>query len=204
MIMDWLRYLWQNEDGFFGIGVGPSKEEKRQFGEMGNLATFATSRGESDISTADNFWKAILSGDPSKIAQVLSGPTSAINKQAQERKKTAAEFGNRGGGTNAAMQLADTETRTSYDELISSLTGGAASALGASGSSLLATGASAHEAAFSEANTIQQQRQSKLNDIFKSITSIASAFLPGAGLQSLFKGAPTELPATTDITGGGA
>jgi hypothetical protein len=176
---------------FFGIGLGPSKQEKSEFGALGNLANFATSTGESDISSADNFWKAILSGDSSKIAQVLGPQTSAINKQAQQQKKTASEFGNRGGGINAAEQMSGDNVRTTYDTMVSDLTGKAATALGTTGSSLLAAGASAHEGAFSEANTLQQQRSAKLDDIFKSITSIAAAFVPGGGFSSLLKKAPT-------------
>jgi hypothetical protein len=176
-----IRYLWQNEDGFFGLGQGPSSEEKQQFRSLAGAANFATGQGEGDILSADKFWQSILSGDPSQISKVLGPLTSGINKQGQQAKKTAAEFGNRGGGTNAAMQMEDTNTRTAYDSLVSDLTGKAASALGASGSSLLAAGVSAHEGAFSEANTIQQQRAAQLDDIFKSITQIAGAFVGGFG-----------------------
>lgn len=197
--MKLLRYLWENEDGFFGIGMGPSKEEKAQFGALGGLANFATSRGESDIASADNFWKAILSGDPSKISTVLGPLTSGINKRAQQQKKTAAEFGTRSGGTAAAQQESGDVVRSEYDTIISGLTGQAASALGASGSSLLAAGVSAHEGAFSEANTIQQQRAAKLNDIFKSITSIASAFVPGGGFGSLVNKAPQAVGTEADL-----
>ena len=90
----------------FGIGFGPSSQEKNQYGETGALANFATGEGEKDILASDNFWQAILSGDPSKISQVLGPQISGINKRAQQQKKTAGEFGNRGGGTNAGMQMA--------------------------------------------------------------------------------------------------
>lgn len=183
----WLRYLWENQDGFFGIGMGPSKQEQSEFGNMASLANFATSKGESDINSADSFWKSILSGDPNKISKVLGPQTSGINKRAQQQKKTASEFGNRSGGTNAFQQEAGEGVRSEYDTMVSGLTGQAASALGASGSSLLAAGASGHEAAFSEANTIQQQKAAKLNDIFKSITSIAAAFVPGGAAAGLLK-----------------
>jgi len=179
----WLRYLWQNEDGFFGIGQGPTSEEKKQFRDLSGVAGFATSQGEGDILSADNFWKSILSGDPNKIAKVLGPQTSAINKQAQQQKKTAAEFGTRSGGTAAAENMAGDETRRLYEQMVSGLTGEAAGALGASGSSLLSASISAHEGAFTEANVIQQQHAAQLDDIFKSITSIAGAvFAPGSNL----------------------
>lgn len=189
-----LRYLWENEDGFFGIGDGPTSEEKSQYRDLSGLAGFATGQGEGDIKLADNFWKSILSGDSSKIASVLGPETSAINKQAEQQKKTASEFGNRSGGTNAAQQEAGDKVRTGYQGLVSGLTGSAAGALGASGSSLLAAGASAHEGAFSEANTIQQQHSAQLNDIFKSISSIAAGFAGGFGGGAAAGGAGSAVP----------
>ena len=187
MLKQWLRYLWMNEDGFFGIGLGPSKEQKAQYGDLANLANFSTGRGEGDIAQADNFWKSILSGDPMKISQVLGPETSAINNQAQEAKKTASEFHNRGGGTNAGMQMAGDEVRKRYDTLLSGLTTGAAGALESSGHNLLGVGVNAHEGAFGEASTIQNLRQQKISDLFKSITSVAASIFGGPG--GLFGGA---------------
>jgi hypothetical protein len=190
MLKQWLRYLWTNDDGFFGIGIGPSKQENQQYGDLANLANFSTSRGEGDIASADNFWKSILSGDPGKIARVLGPETSAINNQAQQAKKTASEFHNRGGGTNAGMQMANDQVRSRYDDILSSLTGHAAGALGSMGQGLLSTGAGAHEGAFGEADVLHQQRQAKIGDIFKSITSIAaSVFGPGGFLGKTAAGA---------------
>lgn len=182
MLKRWLQWLWFNEDGFFGIGMGPSKQEKDEFGNLGSLANFATSQGESAVSAGNNFFKSILSGDMSKIGQVLGPEFSAINRQGQQQKKTAAEFGNRSGGTNAHNQSIDDKTHSAINEMIASLTGGAASELSSSGAGLLGLGTSAHEGAFSEADTIHQQSSAKLNDIFKSIADVAAGFLvPGGG-----------------------
>lgn len=203
-ILRWLRYLWSNEDGFFGIGMGPSSQEKQQYAGLAGIANFGTSQGEGDILAADNFWKAILSGDPTQMSKVLGPEFSGINKRGQESKKTASEFGNRGGGTNAGMQMTDDKTRSSIDELISNLTGHAASALGASGSGLLSVGASAHDAAFSQANTMQQQRLAQLNDLFKSIASVAAApFTGGASLGGLTGSGPQSFSLPGGGGGGG-
>ena len=173
--------LWGSTQFFFGIDMGPSPQENTQYNALANLSNFATSEGEADVAKADKFWQAILSGDPGQISQVLGPQESALNKQAQESKKTTAEFGNRGGGTNAFMQSTDDRTRAGINDMTSSLTGTAASALGASGSSLLSTGVTGHEGAFSEASTIQQQKAAKMNDLFKSIASVAASFAPGGG-----------------------
>jgi hypothetical protein len=207
MLKRWLRWLWENEDGFFGIGQGPSPQEQQQYGELGSLANFATSEGESDVMSSDKFLQAILSGDPGQISKVLGPEESSINRQAQQAKKTASEFGTRSGGTTSAMNLLDSSTRGSIDDLIAKFTGTAASALGASGSSLLASGVTAHEGAFSEANTIQQQHAAQMNDLFKSIASVAAApFTDGASLGGLTgTSGPTsfQLPGSGGGGGGG-
>lgn len=185
LIFRTLRHLWFNEDGFFGIGGGPSNEEKSQYADEAGLANFATSEGEGDILASDKFWKSILAGDTASISKVLGPEMSAVNKQGQQAKKTASEFGNRSGGTNAGMQMADDTTRTTVDEMLSSLTGKAAGALGSSGSSLLSTGSGAHSSAFDMSHVIQQQHKAKMDDLFKSIADVATSVAGGFG------GAPT-------------
>jgi hypothetical protein len=183
-VREWLVYLWENENGFFGIGQGPSRQQQEQYGEMSNLEKFGISTGEKDISKASDFWSSILSGDPTQISKVLGPQISAINKQGQEQKKTASEFGNRGGGTNAFMQTADDRSLAAIRSMISNLTGAGASALGSLGGGLLSVGESAGTAAFSEASTIQQLNQQKWGDIFNSIGEIAGVaggfFAPGS------------------------
>lgn len=172
MLKRWLHYLWRNEEGFFGIGMGPSGEEKQQYGEMSNLGKFGIGHGEKDISQAENFWSSILSGDPSQISKVLGPQISAVNKQTQEQKKTASEFGNRGGGTNAAMQSLDDRSIAAVRSMISNLTGEAGGALGSLGGGLLSTGAAATGEAFGESKTIHDQNQAKWGDIFQTISNL--------------------------------
>jgi hypothetical protein len=169
MLKRWLLYLWTNDDGFFGIGQGPSQEQKDTSAMLTGAGTFGLGQGEGDILASDNFWKSILSNDPAQISKVLGPQMSAINKQGQQTKKTASEFGNRGGGTNAGMQAVDDTTRSSVDSMISSLTGSAAGALGQSGSSLFGQGVGATEGAFSADTTIHNEQAGKWNDIFGSI-----------------------------------
>jgi hypothetical protein len=202
---NWLRYLWENEDGFFGLGQGPSSQETQQYGDTANLANFATSEGESAIGSANTFWQSILSGDPSQISKVLGPLMSTVNKQGQEQKQTLSQFGNRSGGTNATAQTIGDTTRSTIDSAVSSLTGGAASALGASGSSLLSTGLSAHTAAFDSANTIHQQRAAQINDLFKSIAATAAplaALIPGPAGQIVSKSL-SNLGSQSDSSSGG-
>jgi len=193
----WLLWLLRNEDGFFGIGQGPSGAEKQQYGEMSNLGRFGIATGERDITQAEDFWSKILSGDPTQISKVLGPQISAINKQTQQQKKTAEEFGTRGGGTNAFMQTLDDQSLAAVRGMISNLTGAGAGQLGALGQGLLSTGGSATGEAFGEAQTIQEQNAAKWNDIFKSIADLAGVvggFFPAGSLgRKIGTGAGTVL-----------
>lgn len=159
---------------FFGIGQGPSQQEYNQYGNLSNVGNFGTSTGEADISAASDFWQAILSGDSTKLSKALGPEYSAISKRGGQELKTLSEFGTRSGGTGAAQQEVGDKEREQASNLEGSLYGAAASNLGTMGSGLLNTGLSADEAAFSAADTIQQQHAAKMNDIFKSIAEVAA------------------------------
>jgi len=187
---------------FFGIGEGPSKAETNAQSALQGTANYATSTGENATNQSTNFWSSILSGDMSKIMQVLGPQITAIKNQGQQIKQTASQFGNRSGGTNATLQNVDDNTRTAVNNLISSLTGAAATNLGNEGLSLLNTGAGANVNSFNEAKTIQQQKAAKWGDIFGSIAKIAAPFFaPAAGAASAAGGL---MDATVPFTEGGA
>lgn len=169
------------------IGGGPSPEQKAMYGATANIGRFGTSVGEADISKSQNFWSAILSGDATKIATVLGPEMSAMNKQAQERKATTAQFGTRSGGTTGAMQTLDDSTLAGIRTMISQLTGGAATQLGAMGTSLLNTGLQGTTAAMGEANILQQQNQQRWNEI------LMGAGITGGGIAQYLK-TPTSAP----------
>ena len=168
---------------FFGIGMGPSNQEKQQYGLVSGDAGFGSSQGKSDIMKSQDFWSSILSGDMSQISKVLAPEISSVNKQTQQRKMTTSEFGNRGGGTNSYSQSLDDNALSSIRGMIAKLTGSAASNLGNMGEHLLDTGVSAGEGAFGEAKTMHDQNEAKWEDIFNSISSIMGgvAGMPGVG-----------------------
>jgi hypothetical protein len=166
----------------FGIGMGPSSEENQAYQSTFGTAGWSANQGMQDIGTSTQFMQAILSGDPTKIGQVLGPQIRAITQQGQQQKETAAQFGNRGGGTNAAMQRIGDTTRQGVNDLVSNLTGTALSGLNSTGEYLLGTGMSGFGNAFSQAKTMADQRASKWNDIFKSIGDVATGALTGAGV----------------------
>jgi hypothetical protein len=212
LIHAWLR-IWANAvcPCFFGIGMGPSKQEYAEYGAEANIGNFGASTGEGDVLAASGFWKDILSGDPTKLSKALGPEYSNINKRAGEEEKTLAAFGTRSGGTAAEAATIGDRSRATASKLEGGMLETSAGALGSMGDSLLGIGAEAHNAAFSMAKTIHDQKQAKLHDIFKSISSVASSvatmgFGGAAGaafggmssgqISSAF-GGPSEAPTTT-------
>lgn len=183
----------------FGIGMGPSGQEQQMYGLTGDIGRFGTSQGQSDILKSQTFWSAIMSGDPTQIAKVLGPEMSTINRQAQQQKKTASEFGTRSGGTTGVMQNIDTSTLSSIRGMISQLTGSAAGNLGSMGSSLLSTGLSGATSGFGEAKTMADQNAAKWQDIFNSIAQVSGTvggFFPaGSDLRKILQGAGGVLQA---------
>src|ERR1700754_3356812 len=91
----------------FGIGQGTTGEQSDSFGGLYGNSGFASNLGEKNLTTSSDFMNDILSGDPTKIGQVLAPQIDAIKGRAQQQKNNLAEFGNRSGGTNSAASSID-------------------------------------------------------------------------------------------------
>jgi hypothetical protein len=174
------HFLWAGTHFFFGIGEGPSKGEITAANNLQSNASFATETGEGDISTANNFWNAILSGNPADISKVLGPNIAAITGEAQQSIDTTSAFSNRSGGTNAGIQNTQNNTRGSIQNMIDSLTSTAATNVGNMGMNLFNTGTQAEVAQFQEQEALHGQKSGQINDIFNSITSLLSS-IPGLG-----------------------
>jgi len=163
------------------ILTGSNPTLETDVSRAGDLSNYGSKIGEADTSTASDFYKAILSGDPTKIGQVLSPQIAAIKGQGQQMKETAAQFGNRSGGTNAWLQTADDTTLAQINKLISRLTGGAARGLESIGSEGLNLGLDANQ---QQAALAQQRMQNWQDSILgQGITgaiNYGTSFLPVA------------------------
>jgi hypothetical protein len=180
---------------FFGIGQGPSQGQRNAANNINSISAFDTSTGENligtgvgDISNATNFWNSILSGDPAAISKVLSSQIGGIKSRAQEGIDTTSQFSNRGGGTNAAVQSTSDTVRGDINQMIGSLTGTAATEIGNLGTNLVSAGSNltgqalqGDVASFGAQTTMHNENANMWNDIFKSIASVVSPFIPGAG-----------------------
>jgi hypothetical protein len=160
---------------FLGIGGGPSGDEKAMFKLLSSLGSFGTSKGMGAVSTGSKFFEDILSGDPTKMAAAIAPETKVIQERAEQRKKQAAEFGTRSGGTAATQANIDTDKIAAIQDLVNKLRPGAAQNLENVGLNLLSEGGSAASSGFTAASHIQAEEKARWDDIFKSIGDIGMA-----------------------------
>lgn len=165
--------------GLFG-GASPTLDSA--IPQFGSIAQYGINQGEGDINQASGFWGSILSGDPTKIGQVLGPQIQAIQQQGQQQKQTLGQFGNRSGGTNAKAQTIGDTSRSEVNNMVSNLTGSAASSLGSMGTSLLGQGTSALG---SQVSASQMQLQNWQNSILGSGMSTGIGALEGFGIGKL-------------------
>lgn len=167
----------------FGIGMGPSNDEKSQYNRLSNASDFSTGLGEKDLTASSDFMQALLSGDSEKQAQVLAPQIGDIKTRAQQTNLSNSQFGTRSGGMTAANIANNDKTNADITSMISQLTGHAADSLGQMGTAALGMGMRGNEAGFGQAQTMQAQKAAKWTDIMNSITSIAAGVMgvPGIG-----------------------
>lgn len=145
--------------------------------QAGQIAGFGQSQGEGLLTSAGNFFQGLMGGNPAQTAKLLAPQIQANQQQAQQQKQTMAQFGNRSGGTNAAAQTIDDQTRANISNMISNLTGQAAGSAAQMGQGLLNTGISAlnQQVQFS-----QQQMENWANSIFGQSLSTGAGMAVGA------------------------
>jgi hypothetical protein len=145
--------------------------------QAGQVAGFGTSQGEGLLSSAGNFFQTLLGGNPAQTAKLLAPQIQANSQQAQQAKQTMAQFGSRSGGTNASAQTIDDKTRANISNMVSNLTGQAASGAASTGSNLLNTGI---EALNQQVSFSQDQMQNWANSIFGQAMSSGAGMGMGA------------------------
>jgi hypothetical protein len=176
--------------GFWGSLFGGSNptlsSDIKQFGQIGS---FATNLGESNLSKSSNYYSSLLSGDASKSAKALAPQIGAAKESAQQDTKKAAEQGTRSGGTAASTAATKDKTRGNITNLLGSLTSSAASGLASSGSSALGTGLSAYG---QQVGASQQQMQNWSKSILghgvtsgvQSLEELGEQYIAGPGQTS--------------------
>lgn len=153
-------------------------------GQSGQAAGFGTSVGEGDIGAASSFYNTLLGGNQAQEAQLLAPQIQNIQQQGQQQIDKAAQFGNRSGGTNAAAQNNIDTQRADVSNMISGLTGSAASGLAGLGTSTLGLGLQANQ---QQADQSQNQLQNWQQSILGGVAAGGVGNL-GTGLSELGSG----------------
>jgi len=209
-----IRARMECKEGLFGIGgSGAKTSRKNELGAWGNLNSiggWATPSGENQITagsknlnTASDFWNTLLSGDKTKIGQVLAPEISTITGQTQQQIDSNAEFGNRSGGTNATLNTLQTTKNSEIQNLIDSLLPQAATQVAQIGTAqegaglgVLGTGESAFSTVGAQSTDIlptqykmQQQIQSAIiSSLIDAASMGVNAGTGGAGFAGFGEG----------------
>lgn len=150
----------------------PAEKEQKQFGALGD---YQTGVGENLTTAGAGFDESILSGDPTRIAQTLAPEISTGQSQVEQQRLQDANFGNRGGGTNATTQNAEGAERGNIINLVGGLQQGTANSALSSGGNLLSQ---ASTNVGNEAN-LAEQRRSQLNQDVGGIATGAAEIATG-------------------------
>jgi hypothetical protein len=167
-----------------GLFTGSSPTETGDINQAGGISGTETALGEGAQNAGIGFQEGILSGNQGEISKLLAPQISDIAQQAQQKTQTNAEFGNRSGGTNASNQQTTDTARASVNDMISKLTGSAASALPGEGQAAVNTGLQANEVQDQEA---QQELENFQNSILGGVATGVVSNL-GTGLSEAGSG----------------
>ena len=169
--------------GFWGSLFGGSNSTlSGGMTKAGQVADYGISKGEGLTSQAGDFFSTLLGGDPAKTAKLLAPQIQTMQKQGQQAKNTMAQFGNRSGGTNAKAQTIDDTTRANIDNMISTLTGQAASGAASIGQNLIDTGLKSLN---QQVDFSQMQMENWANSLLGQGLTSAAAFGEKAGMNWL-------------------
>ena len=162
-----------------GIFSGSNPTLSGDVGQAGGIAGFGTATGEGDISSASAFDQDLLNGNSAEDAKLLAPEISNITGQTQQQADTIGQFGGRSGGNNSEVQSAGDKARASVNDMVSKLTGGAASQLGSLGTSTLGLGLSANAQQAEESQQqLENERNSLLGNAITGGADYLESFLP--------------------------
>lgn len=162
--------------GIFDLfGGNPTAGEQNA---LQGVSGFENNTGESAVNAGLGFENQILSGNPQAIAQLEAPEIRSGQDQVQQQAEQNALFGNRGGGTNASTQVAQSNERGNIINLTGQLQQGAAATELGAGEDLLGQGSTN---LMNEALLAQQNRQRQVGDVSGIASDAASIAAPFVG-----------------------
>lgn len=175
---------------FLPIGGSASKTDRKYqlegFGDLSSLfytgkneGKAAFSAGEKDLTNASNFFNSILSGDMSKISQVLAPEIAGIKGRAGQEIAGVNQFQGRSGGSAAEVESINAGTEAEINNMIASLVPTAAADLANIGATQTGAGLGAENLAEGAASALTGHAQEARS------TDIQQGNLLGGGVASL-------------------
>lgn len=146
------------------------------------MSDFSSGQGQQNTLAGSNFYRSILSGDPTKTATVLAPQINSLKTSVQENQKSSDLTGNRSGGKAAGNAAASDKIHSDITNLTGTLTGQAASALLSSGQSLLGTALGGYG---QQASLDKQRTDAWANSILGKGISSGIGTLESFGLEKL-------------------
>lgn len=167
-----------------GFGKGGSSAAnaaaKNQFG----MQTQAFGAGMGDITPAANYWAALLSGDPTKVAGAVGPFADIIRGQGQASARQIAATSPAGGETNLAQKENQMGTYNQIARLSAGVQPQAAQQLGQIGQGLLQVGAP-NVGAGLKYNTHQQEMAAQAKGgLGQGLGQAAAKYLPSVNAGS--------------------
>lgn len=103
----------------FNFGMDTSGAEQKTGQDITNKGLDVTKSGLGDLSASGDYWKKLLSGDRTTMAQAVAPESNAVETQADAGRMDAARTGTaRTGGTAGATQTAHDITMAKVDNLL--------------------------------------------------------------------------------------
>ena len=172
--------------GIFDLASGDPTQ--RQENALNSLYSYENPLGENSLNQGLGFYSDVLSGDPTKIAQALAPEIKAGGEQVQQQAEQNSMFGNRGGGTNASTQAAQSGERGNIINLIGGLQSGAAGSLTGAGENLLNMGSGNINSSADLALKNRQRQVGDVSGIAQSAAELAMGFGGGAAAGGMDPG----------------
>jgi len=129
-------------------GLRESAGEKRE--QAGALS----SMGTEALAPVLNYFKAILGSDPGALMEATKPERGRVIDQYDAARRSAAQFGARGGGTNAAISESYMQQANQLSDITSMAKRDATTQLGELGATLTGLGLSAEQLASADLNMV--------------------------------------------------
>jgi hypothetical protein len=169
--------------GFFSSIFGGSDPTLgRNIKLFGQEAGQESGLGSGLTTDAAKWYESILSGDPTQEASAIAPESAALTEEAQQKKNELAQFAPRSGGTAAATDMMDANTRAQIFKLLGGLKSVAAAGAAGLGTTEQGLSLSAKDL---QDRAAQEQRQNWMNSIIGQAIGTGIGSLEEFGLGKI-------------------